>query len=134
MEKNNFKIVSIEFKKIKVNKFLPKEKKVEFSIFFNDGDDKEIIRSIDLNNIGGVAEDIIKDLVKMEKNINREFDGAELVEDSVSVVVKNEDGLLPKINDFLKKVSEGIEKVRACQTAEGYLDLVGKVNRMMVEF
>ncbi len=134
MEKNNFRIVGIEFKKIKVNKFLPKEKKVEISIFFNDGEDKEITRSVDLSSIGGVAENIVGDIINMEKNINKEFDGVKLVEDSVKVVVKNNEGLLSKINDFLKKVFDGIEEVRACNSADGYLDLVGKVNRMGVEF
>jgi methionyl-tRNA synthetase len=134
MKRNNIKIVSVEFKKIKINKFLPKEKAVEFTIFFNDGNDKEIIKSVNLYNIDGVAENIINDIVNMEKNINKEFNGETLLENSVNVVVKNQEGLLPKINDFLKKVSEGIEKVRASQTANGYLDLVGKVNRMFLEF
>jgi methionyl-tRNA synthetase len=134
MEKNNFKIVGVEFKKIKVNKFLPKEKIVDFSIFFNDGTDKEIIKSVNLNNIEGVAENIIDDIVNMEKNINKEFDGEKLLENSVNVVIKNKEGLLPKINDFLKKVSEGIDKVRERKIVDGYLDLVNKVNRMVLEF
>lgn len=134
MIKNNIKIVSVEFKKIKVNKFLPKEKTVEFSIFFDDGNDKEIIKSVNLNNIKGIAENIVDDIVNMEKNINKEFDGEMLLENSVNVVVKNEENLVPKINEFLKNVSGGIEHVRASQTAEGYLDLVSKVNRMWMEF
>lgn len=134
MEKNNFKIIGVEFIKIKVNKFLPKEKKVEFSISFNDGEDKEITRSIDLSSIEGVAENIVDDMMKMERNINKEFNGAELVDDAINVVVKNQEGLLPKINSFLRDVSEGMEKVRSCHEADGYLDLVSKVNRMKVEF
>ena len=134
MENNNIKIVSVEFKIIKVNKFLPKEKRVEFSVFFNDGDNKEILRSIDLNSIGGVAENIINDIVDMEKNINKEFNGEILLENSVNVIIKNKEGLLPKINDFLKKVSENIDKVRAHQSSDGYLNLVNNVNNMKLEF
>lgn len=134
MIKNNIKIVGIEFKKIKVNKFLPKEKTVEFTIFFNDGYDKEIIKNINLAGIEGAAENIINDIVNMEKNINKEFDGEVLLENSVNVVVKNQESLFPKIKEFLRNVSGGIEKVRACQSAEGYLDLVAKVNRMYLEF
>jgi len=134
MIRNNIKIISVEFKKIKVNKFLPKEKTVEFSIFFDDGNDKEIIKSVNLNNIKGIAENIVNDIINMEKNINKEFNGEMLLENSVNVVVKNEENLVPKINEFLKTVSGGIEHVRASQTAEGYLDLVSKVNRMSLEF
>ena len=134
MERNNIRIISVEFKKIKVNKFLPKEKTVEFSIFFNDGDDKEILRNIDLNNIEGVAENIINDIIAMEKNINKEFDGEILLENSVNIVVENKESLLHKIEDFLKKVNENMERVRVHQSAEGYLDLVNDVNKMFFEF
>ncbi|MBL7054307.1 hypothetical protein ISS05_00950 [Candidatus Woesearchaeota archaeon] len=134
MAKDNIKIISIEFKKIKINKFLPKEKTVEFSIFFNDSDDKEISRSINLGNIEGIAENIVDDIVNMEKNINKEFDGEALIDNPSNVFVKNKEELLPKITNFLKKVSENIEQVKACKTSNGYLDLVGKVNRMSLEF
>ena len=134
MERNNIKIISVEFKKLKVNKFLPKEKTVELSIVFNDGNDKEIMKSVNLSNIEGVAENIINDIVHMEKNINKEFNGETLLENSVNVIVKNKEGLLPKINDFLKNVSENIDKVRAHQTVDGYLDLVNNVNKMFLEF
>lgn len=134
MERSNIKIIGVEFKKIKVSKFLPKEKTVELSVFFNDGEDKEILKRVNLENMDGLEEGIVEDIVAMEKNINKEFDGEMLLENCVKVVVNDRGSLAPKINDFLKNVSEGIDRIRACKTAEGYLDLVNKVNRMRVEF
>ena len=134
MKSSNIKIVGVEFKKIKVTKFLPKEKKVELTIFFNDGEDKEILKIVNLEGIEGLAESVVEDIKAMEKNINKEFDGEMLLENSVNVVVKDEDNLPRKINEFLKNVSEGIDKVRASKAADGYLDLVNKVNRMSLEF
>ena len=77
---------------------------------------------------------MINDILKMEKNINKEFNGEVLLEDSINVVVKNKEGLFHKIEDFLKKVSENIDRVRVHQTANGYLDLVNDVNKMFLEF
>ena len=134
MERSNIKIIGVEFKKIKVSKFLPKEKTVELSVFFNDGEDKEIMKRVNLENMDGLAESIVEDIISMEKNINKEFDGEMLLENCVKVVVNDRESLAPKIKEFLKDVSEGIDRIRACKAAEGYLDLVNKVNRMRVEF
>ncbi len=134
MKSSNFKVIGVEFKKIKVNKFLPKEKKVELTIFFNDGEEKEILKIVNLESIEGLAESIVEDIAAMEKNINKEFDGEILLENSVKVVIKDKEDLAPKINEFLKDVSEGIDKIRASKAADGYLDLVNKVNRMRLEF
>ena len=134
MERSNIKIIGVEFKKLKVSKFLPKEKTVELSVFFNDGEDKEILKRVNLENMDGLAEGIVEDIISMEKNINKEFDGEMLLENCVKVVIKDKESLAPKINEFLKSVSGGIDKIRACKSADGYLDLVNKVNRMRVEF
>ena len=44
------KIISLEIKKIEIGKFFPKENKVELSIFFNDGADKEILKVVDMSD------------------------------------------------------------------------------------
>ena len=134
MKSSNFKVIGVQFRKIKINKFLPKEKKVELTVFFNDGEDKEILKIVNLVSIEGLAESIVEEIIVMEKNINKEFDGEMLLENSVKIVVKDEESLPPKINEFLKDVSEGMDKVRACKAADGYLDLINRVNRMRLEF
>ena len=134
MRNNTIKIISLELKKLKVNKFFSKEKTADFSVFFNDNLDKEIIVSVDLKNLEGVAEKIVNNIINMEKNLHKEFDGVALLNDSVKVIVKDLDSIIPRVKAFLNKIAEYVDKVRALKTADGYLDLVGKINRMELIF
>lgn len=127
------KIVNLELKKIYVNKFSPKSNEVELVINFNDGFDKYILKSVNLNN-QDAAESILNDLRKMEKKVHSEFDGENIIDDMVNVVLQEEDKLAHKIRDFLKKVSESLEKLRNKNVASGYLDLIREVKGKSLEF
>lgn len=129
----DFTIIGLEFKKIIINKVFPKEQSIEITLYFNDGVDKEIIRTVDVSVPDNVSEKIVEELVLMEKNFNKKFDGKGLV-DSVNVVIKNKEDALEKLKKFVLKVHEGIGKVRSLQSADGYLDMVNNVRRLSVEF
>jgi argininosuccinate lyase len=127
------KIVNLEIKKIYVNKFSIKSNEIELVINFNDGADKYILKNVKLSD-QGAAEEILKDLRKMEKKVHSEFDGVTVIEDMVNVVLQEEDKLAHKIGDFLKKVSESLEKLRNTNVASGYLDLIREVKGKSLEF
>ena len=128
------KIVNLELKKISVNKFSPKSNEVELTINFNDGSDKEIFKNVKLDNNQQAAESIINDLRKLEKKVHSDFDGENIIEDTVNIVLQEEGRLIREISDFLGKVSSSLEKIKNTEVASGYLDLIREVQGKSLEF
>ena len=128
------KIVNLEIKKICVNKFSPKSNEVELTINFNDGFDKQIFKNVNLNNNQEAAESIINDLRKLEKKLHSDFDGENIVENMVNIVLQEEDKIIHKIVDFLGKVSNNLEKIKNANVASGYLELIRDVKGKSLVF
>lgn len=129
------KIVGIEIKQISVGSFFPKEDKVELDILFNDGNDKEIFKIVDITDAEDAAEGILMDLRKMEKNINKPSGDKELIIDNyVNIVIKNEEGTIKEITRFIQKVSNKIDEIKKKNVAEGYLDIIRELKNLKVEF
>jgi len=129
------KIVSLEIKKIRIGKFFPKEDKVELNIFFNDGNDKEIFKIVDISDSVRAAEDILMDLRKLEKNIHKNNEDNELIVDNyVNIVIKNEDSLIKEISLFIQNVGNKINEIKQKDVAEGYLDVIRELKNLKVEF
>ncbi len=127
------KIVNLELKRISVTKFSPRENEVELFINFNDGSDKEILKSVSIGDNERAAEGIVNDLRRMQKNIHSDFDGESIVEGMVNIVVLNEGILKNKISNFLDNVSRDLEKIKNANQAEGYLDLIRKIKGKTLE-
>ena len=129
------KIISLEIKGIKIGKFFPKGNKVELDIFFNDGSDKEIFKTVDVSDAEGSAENILADLRKMEKNIHQGSQNEEsIVENFVNIVVKNEDKAIKEIARFILKVGARMEEIKSKNVAEGYLDRIRQLKSLKVDF
>lgn len=127
------KIVNLELKKISINKFNSKNKEVELVINFNDGFDKEIFKTVDVNNPQEAAENIVDDLKKLEKNVHSDFDGENIIDSIVNIVVQEEGKLIENIAAYLTKVSESLEKIKNLNVATGYLDLIRNVKGKTLE-
>jgi len=129
------KIVSLEIKKIGIGKFFPREDKVELDIFFNDGNEKEIFKIVDISDPTRATEDILMDLRKMEKNIHKNNEDKELIFDNyVNIVIKNEDSLIKEISLFIQNVGNKINEIKQKDVAEGYLDVIRELRNLKVEF
>ena len=129
------KIISLEIKKIGVGKFFPKKNKVELDIFFNDGNDKEIFKIVDVSDAEGSAETVLADLRKMEENIHKNSNARwPIVENLVNIVVKNEDEVIKEIARFIQKVGAKMEEIKGKNVAEGYLELIRELKNLKLEF
>jgi len=129
------KIISLEIKSVRIGKFFPKEGKVELDIFFDDGADKDILKVVDISDPEGAAEDILMELRKMEKSINKNDENKELiVENYVNIVIKNEDNILKEISEFVRNVGNKITEIKGKDVAEGYLDIVRELKNLKLEF
>lgn len=128
-------IISLEIKKIGIGKFFPKEDKVELDIFFNDGSDKEIFKIVDTTNAEDAAEGILMDLRKLEKNIHKNTNDKELIVDNfVNIVIKNEEGVIKEISEFIQKVKTKIDEIKQKNVADGYLDIIRELKNLKLEF
>jgi len=129
------KIISLEIKKVSIGKFFPKESKVELDIFFNDGSDKEIFKTVDVSDAEGSAGAILAELRRMERNIHKNSGAREtIVESFVNIVVKNEDEVIKEIARFILKVGAKIEEIRSKNVAEGYLERIRQLKSLKVDF
>jgi hypothetical protein len=127
-------IIGLEIKKISIGKFFPKLSKVELDILFNDGKDKEILKTVDISDPEDAADDLILEFRKMEKKIHGGSQEGFLVDNMVNVVVKEEDKLLREIPQFLGKVKAKLEDIRNKQVADGYLDRIRDIKSLKIEF
>jgi len=126
--------ILVKFKKITVNKFSPKERSVELDIHFNDGADKEITKTISIDDPRKLAEAIIFDIRNLEKSMHQKFNGESILDSTVNIVFEDEDKTLNKLTLFLSKIYEKVDAVRTTTEASGYIDLINKVNSMKFEF
>ncbi len=129
------KIISLEIKKVSIGKFFPRESKVELDIFFNDGSDKEIFKTVDVSDAEGSAENILADLRKMEKNIhkNSEADNP-IVDNLINIVVKNENEAIKEIARFIQRVEARMEEIKSRNVAEGHLERIRQLKSLKVDF
>ena len=127
------KIVSLEIKKIGIGKFFPKENKAELHIFFNDGADKEILKTVDVSDSEKSAENILADLRKMEKKIHKNDKEGSIIDNFVNIVVKDEDNLLKEISNFIQNISIKLNDINNKKEVEGYLDTIRELKNMKFE-
>ncbi len=128
------KIIGIEIKKIGIGNFFPKQDKVELNVSFNDGLDKEIFKTVDISNPEESAEDIIGDLRKLEKSINKSENKESIIENYMNIVVKDEENITKEISKFIYAVGAKIEEIKGKKDAEGYLDMIRGLKGLKIEF
>ena len=128
------KIISLEIKKVSIGKFFPKENKAELDIFFNDGGDKEIFKTIDVSDAEGSAENILADLRKMETSIHKSSEARNsIAENLINIVVKNENETIKEIARFIQKIEIKMEEIKSKNVAEGHLDRIRQLKNLKLE-
>ncbi len=127
------KIINVKINKIKVNSFSARDYSVDLEIDFNDGSNKQIMRHTLVDYPEMVAEHIFNDLKKMEKNIHMKFNGQEMFDNSVNIIMQNQENDKKKIINFLSAVKEKVEKIKSKKSVEGYMNMIKELNLLKVE-
>lgn len=128
------KKVLVKMKKLKVNKFSPKERTVEIDVVFNDGANKEITKKVAIDDPQRLAEDILLEIRNLEKSSNQRFDGESILDDMVTIVFEDEDKTLQRMTMFFSRVCDKIQEVRNSRDPSGYLNLINRVNSLVFDF
>ncbi|MDD5086622.1 MAG: hypothetical protein PHV16_02625 [Candidatus Nanoarchaeia archaeon] len=127
------KIINVKINKIKVSSFSARDYSVHLEIDFNDGSNKQIMRHTLVDYPEMVVEHIFNDLKKMEKNINMKFNGQGMFDNSVNIIMQNQENDKKKIIKFLSAVKEKVEKIKGKKSVEGYMDIIKELNMLKVE-
>jgi hypothetical protein len=127
--RSEMKLVGVDLKKVKVDSFSVVNSSVVLELFFNDGFDKEIFRTAQVADAKKLAEDIIREIVRMEKNINVKFDG-ERVSGESRVVVRDEGEKVKGLAKFLEEINAKMQRVKTKRISDGYLDLLREIKNM----
>jgi hypothetical protein len=116
--------------------FSPSRKEVTLAILFNDGKEKEITKtiSLDIGKGSDAAHEVIKAIRNVETRLNAEFDGKAVLDNYISIIIKDEEKANEKLTFFLSKVLEKIRTIKNQQVADGYMNLISQVNSMKQEF
>ncbi len=123
------KQVQLRLLGLKVRSFSPLENTVELEITFDDGNLKQVYKTIVLEDSKAAAESLLADLVKMERGINVEFDGETLISNA-NIYLDELGKNLKELTIFFNNLHSRLLQIRHKKDAEGYMSLVSDINRM----
>jgi hypothetical protein len=121
--------VQIKIKGINILNFNPKDRSVEFEILF---DKYKTIKNMVLDNPAQISYSLILEIRRKIKQLNTRFHD-DALEDSVNVIIEQEEETIQKMYSFLNKVSDRVNAVKNTTTAVNYLGMVNKVKNLKLE-
>lgn len=127
------KLVSVRLLSARATSFSAQDNQVVLEVRFDDGSEKQIYQTISVDIPEETAEKVLKELIRMEENINTDFDG-ERFSGQPRILIHDKEIVQDKLSHFFGTLKTRMERVRHSNHAHGYLDLVRAVNRMEVLF
>lgn len=123
------KLVTVGLNRVRASSFSQRDNQVVLELYFNDGNDKQIFRTTTISAPDATAEQVLRDIIRMEENINKEFEAGEFVGEA-RVMIKNYEEVRERLTKFFKSLAAKMGRARGAHTSEGYMDLVRDINRM----
>ena len=127
------KIVNAAIKKISINKFSPKEKMVDIDILFSDGNEKEISKTMSMDNPAEDAQNLIDEVANVIRNAHKEFNGENILDSVVNVKIVNEKDALKNITHFFNKISLKIENMKDIREPSRYLHTINEIKSIKLD-
>lgn len=124
--------VTIELQKLEIEKFSLRDG-VELKIFFNDGGNKALMFSTDLENPEADAQKALLKLRTYEKEINSNSDDDNFLDSFVNVKIKDEEKKQARIVGFISKLREEKKKLTRYSGHSGYLDSLNQVKSNKID-
>ena len=126
-------VVQLFLTRISVSSFSLQDSSIVLTIQFNDGNEKEIYRSTVIKDPVSLTEDILSEIITLEENVNKEFDGEELVGD-VNVIFHHYESVQKRLTHFLRDVQSRFVIVKNSNKAAGYMDAVRRLQDAEIIF
>ncbi|MBT7902534.1 hypothetical protein HN587_01635 [Candidatus Woesearchaeota archaeon] len=122
-------VVNVRFQKIEIDNFSLKDSVATLKLFFNDGNNKALLFDTKLLDVEKDAHAIVNRVRQYEKELNQKnsYQNDTFLDSFVNVVLENEEAIEEKIKAYLRKVKDGVTRVKTHRSATGYLDIVNQI-------
>lgn len=132
--RGRMKKVEVKFKKLEVARVFSRDNAVEIRLILNDGKDKSMNKSVKLDNVADIADELVKEVrEKLQTAHKTSGENNDILSGVVILSFKDdEDIVMDKITRFLASVRE---KMKAASTGRmTYYDVEMQIKRNNVEF
>ncbi len=119
---------------VHICRFSARDGSLDIVINFNDGQDKEITKSIIVTDPDRNAEAVIEEICKLVKNTSNRFDGNTVLGKDIKLMFERKDDIVKKLANFLRDAHLKVESVRNKKSSEGYLDMIRRITSMKLSF
>lgn len=126
--------INIQINRLRVSSFSIQDGSVTIDIDFDDGKEKRVYRTtVFRRDVENIAASIIDEIKRMEKNIHYEVGDDRLLQSHVDVSVTDEYAATERMIGFLNKVRDQIVRIKTAKVADGYIDMVRRLQEMKIE-
>ncbi len=126
------KLISVKLLRVRVTSYSAQTNQIVLEISFEDSAEKQIYQTVTVDNPEETAQLVFDELIKLEENINTDFNGAQF-SGKPRVIIQEQDIVKDSLVQFFDTLKRRIERVQHSKDADGYLDLVRAVNGSEVE-
>lgn len=126
------KCVRVNLTKIEVEKFSLRDG-AHLRVFFDDGGNKCLEYSTQLDNVNDDIQNIIMKIHVYEKSQNQVLDAEDILDSFVSVLVEDEDAVKDKMRNFLGRLRDDKSRLRNYGSHNGYIDSLNQMQKKSLE-
>ncbi|HII71127.1 TPA: hypothetical protein HA265_00025 [Candidatus Woesearchaeota archaeon] len=125
--------IKVDILKMEVAKFHPKEP-VEFKIFFNDGAEKCLMYSSNLQTPVSDATAVIGKIKRYEKDKNTVADARDALDAFVNVMIIDEESMIERISTFFGRVRDEKQKLVNSRDHTNYIRNMNAMHSIKIAF
>jgi len=125
--------ITVVLQKIRVTRFFAKSTHAELTINFNDGQDKEIVKTTEIKLPEILAANILTEIRRIVRNAFQRFDGEQLYDKDIKISVENDKEVKKALTKFLSRLETNIRNVKNAKVADGYINLHNNITAMRME-
>ncbi|MFC1722929.1 hypothetical protein ACFL0V_02220 [Nanoarchaeota archaeon] len=125
--------IKVDILRMELAKFHPKEP-YEFKIFFNDGKEKCLMYSTELNTPVLDATAVIGKIKRYEKDKNKSADTGHILDGYVNVWINEEESMTERVLNFFKKVKDEKARLLMIREPNEYMKKLNVMPSLKVEF
>jgi hypothetical protein len=118
----------VRINKIQVNNYVPASNSVDLTIFFNDGSEKQVSRTISIEETDKISMQLFTAIKQIEHASFEQFDGEKIVTPFKTADEARDEELMKKLRLFFEDIRAKANHIRTTKSAEGYLQLINSVH------
>ena len=123
-------VVTVKPTKAELVDFSIKDETAEFTIYFDDGEERKISFRQKISHPEEMAEKMIAEMRAMSKKYHQKY--VDEADEILVIKFENEDDSSKKLARFFEKVRENIKSIKQMRNAQGYLDTINRAKKIEI--